>query len=62
MDVPVAQVTIGEDVAEDLESATCYMYPALAINVDNDISTDGRCGTGANDNRCDDGQCCSAAG
>jgi len=57
------EVSIGNDAAENLESATCYSSPELAINRENDFDTDGgRCGNGDGDYRCDDGQCCSAAG
>merc|ERR1712083_705202 len=56
------EVTIDDDVADQLDSATCYMYPELAINIGNDIDSVGSCGDGDGDYRCDDGQCCSDSG
>merc|ERR1712228_967901 len=53
------EVSIGDD---DGLGSTCYSYPSLAINVDNDIASDGSCGDGDSDYRCDDGQCCSDSG
>merc|ERR1719445_325520 len=34
----------------------------MAINLDAEIDTNGQCGNGANDYRCDDGSCCSQSG
>ena len=39
-------MTIDDDVADQLDSATCYVYPELAINIDNDIDSVGSCGDG----------------
>lgn len=52
---------ITDDEDED-EYTTCYENENLAINLENGISNVGACGDGADDNRCDDGQCCSEAG
>merc|ERR1712113_892898 len=46
----------------ELPDITCYEHESLAINLENSISIAGTCGNGPNDNRCDDGQCCSSAG
>merc|ERR1719150_2416963 len=44
------------------DNTVCYSNPSMAINLDAEIDTDGQCGNGANDYRCDDGSCCSQSG
>jgi len=55
-------VVTADPVIEDENTEGCWLNSDLAINLDNEISANGVCGSGANDNRCDDGMCCSEAG
>jgi len=55
-------IVVTVDPDEEADTTGCFQVEALAINIDNEIATDGTCGSDAGSNRCDDGQCCSAAG
>merc|ERR1711971_964013 len=43
-------------------NTVCYSNPSMAINLENEIDTNGACGNGADAFRCDDGSCCGQYG